>query len=155
MRIRRRYNHTSAFEAVNATPLIDVVMCLIIFFLIVGQFAANRGMRVNLPAAGSGRDESSPAIMVITVAPARAALAAGQPATSWNAQGVSVEVDGQIVADAKGLEDAIRAQLLTVAATSFQVRADRELSYGSVEPVLRAVGQGGAKSVRLATERLP
>jgi biopolymer transport protein ExbD len=155
MRFRPRHSHGSATEAVNATPLIDVVMCLIIFFLIVGQFAADRGLRVNLPRAGSGRDESSPAVMVITVAPAAMAAAAGQAPTAWAEMGVSVQVDGRAVESPTALENAVRAQLLSVATTGFQVRADRDLSYGAVEPVLRAIGRGGAVAVRLATERAP
>jgi biopolymer transport protein ExbD len=66
-----------------------------------------------------------------------------------------VQVDGEPVADAKSLEAAVRGKILTAPLTSVQVRADRALTFGNVEPVLRACGQGGAKSVRLATERIP
>ncbi|MFN7022096.1 MAG: ExbD/TolR family protein, partial [Phycisphaerales bacterium] len=68
---------------------------------------------------------------------------------------ITVQVDGETVADAAALESAVRGRILAAPLTSIQVRADRALSFGNVEPVLRACGQGGARSVRLATERAP
>ena len=38
----------------NVTPLIDIVMVLIIFFLLVGQLAMDRKGAVDLPEAASG-----------------------------------------------------------------------------------------------------
>lgn len=140
-----------SFEAVNVTPLIDVVMCLIIFFLIVGKLATDRGIPVRLPQTGVGQEENAAAVMIVTVARA----ADGLPGAGWAALGVVVQIDGQNVVDAKALENAVRAKMAVQPALSIQVRADRELSFGSVEPVLRAAGLGGARSVRLATERTP
>ncbi len=132
------------------TPLIDVVMCLIIFFLIMGKLATDRGVNVRLPEARSGQDETSPHTLIITIA----GLAADTPRVSgWAAQGLLVQVEGKEVIDALGVEGAVRSAILSEPMTSVQVRADRELSFGSVEPVLRAAGLGGAKSVRLAAEK--
>ena len=41
-----------AGEVINLTPMIDVVMCLIIFYLMVGHLASGRSGHVNLPSAG-------------------------------------------------------------------------------------------------------
>ena len=38
-------------EGVNVVPMIDVVLCLIVFFLLVGHLAAERRVAMNLPMA--------------------------------------------------------------------------------------------------------
>jgi biopolymer transport protein ExbD len=151
MRLRRSLTSPPAVEGINATPLIDVVMCLIIFFLIVGKLSSNSGPLVRLPVTGVGQDEQSASLMIVTVSRA----AEGLPKLGWNVYGVAVFADGQEVQNPKGLEQAVRGKLAANPAASVQVRADKTLLFGSIEPVLRAAGQGGAKSVRLATERLP
>jgi biopolymer transport protein ExbD len=136
---------------VNATPLIDVVMCLILFFLIVGKLSSENGPLVKLPQTGVGQDEQSSAIMIVTVS----RVAADAPKTAWTGYGIAVFSEGQELANPKALESAVRGRLAANSAASVQVRADRSLPWGSIDPVLRAAGQGGAKSVRLATERMP
>ena len=149
MRLRRSITSPPTAEAVNATPLIDVVMCLILFFLIVGKLASERGMAVNLPKAASGREEAASGVLILTVAKANE-LTPKSPLTTL---GIIVQVDGKDVGDLKSVETAVAERLRSNASISVQVRADRDLSFGVVEPVLRAAGQGGAKSVRLATEK--
>lgn len=151
MRLRRAITSSPAFEGINATPLIDVVMCLIIFFLIVGKLTANQGPLVRLPTTGVGQDEQSSSLMIVTVARAPD----DAPKVGWGLYGITVHADGQSIDTPKNLEIAVRGKLAANAAASVQVRAERSLLFGSIEPVLRAAGNGGAKSVRLATERLP
>lgn len=140
---------TSAAEAVNVVPLIDVVMCMIIFFLIVGKLASERGMAVNLPTAVSGREESVSNVLILTIARAGEQVSSG----GLGALGIIVQVDGKSVEDLKSVEIAVHEHLKGNPEASVQVRADQDLSFGVVEPVLRAAGQGGAKGVRLATEK--
>lgn len=143
-------------NSVNATPLIDVVMCLIVFFLIVGKMATDRGVPVRLPQTAVGQDEPSASIVVITVSRAAEGVRPSAPGTGgWLAYGIVVQLDGDRMQTPKDLEAAIRAKVLENPNVSVQIRGDRELAFGSMEPVFRALGQGGAKSVRLATERLP
>ena len=56
------------FEAVNVTPLIDVVMVMIIFFLIVGKLATDADARLRLPQSGIGTTTQQPG-RTITVTP--------------------------------------------------------------------------------------
>jgi biopolymer transport protein ExbD len=144
-------------HGVNATPLIDVVMCLIIFFLLVGRIAQDRGAAVRLPESARGHEEQAATILVVTVtALPPTPIAAGAPSAregGFAAIGVAVEVDGETVGDSGALEKAVRGKLAIDAQASIQLRADRELSFAAVEPVLRAVGNAGAKSVRFATEK--
>ena len=151
MRLRRSLTSPPAAEGINATPLIDVVMCLILFFLIVGKLSSENGPMVRLPQTGVGQDEQSAAVMIVTVSKAAEDVAR----TGWGTYGVVVHADGLPLDNAKSLESAVRGKLAVNPAASVQVRADRTLLWANVEPVLRAAGNGGAKSVRLATERLP
>jgi biopolymer transport protein ExbD len=144
----------SSFDAVNVTPLIDVVMCMIIFFLIVGKLATDRGLAVRLPESIRGSEETSPAVLIVTVAKFdQAPERIGEQSAFWKPYGITVQADGEVMTDAKALETAIRGKMAAIPTTSIQVRAHRDLAWGAVEPVLRTCGQAGAKSVRLATER--
>ena len=138
------------FHGVNATPLIDVVMCLIIFFLIVGKLSTDRGFAVKLPDSPVGKDEKSTNVAIVTVAPPPPGVT---PGPGWAALGVVVQLDGEETNDAAALQSVIRNRLLERPDLSVQVRADRDLAFGAVDPVLTALGQAGVKSVRLATER--
>ena len=151
MRLRRSITSPPTAEAVNATPLIDVVMCLILFFLIVGKLSSENGPLVRLPQTGVGQDEQSASLMIVTVTK----ITDDAPRVGWGTYGVAVHADGLPLDNAKSLESAVRGKLAANASASVQVRADKDLLWANVNPVLVAIGQGGAKSVRLATERLP
>lgn len=158
MRRRTLQSPGSSIEAINVTPLIDVVMCLIIFFLIVGKLSTDRGAPVRLPSSIRGSEETSASVMIVTVARlGDPASALAESAQGWRTYGITVQADGQPMADAKALEAAVRGKLLSApgggAGLSIQIRADRDLPFGSVEPILRSCGQAGAKSVRFAAER--
>jgi biopolymer transport protein ExbD len=161
----RRPASRSGVEEINVTPLIDVVMCLIIFFLIVGKLAQDGQVGVRLPESGVGRP-SEPAegeFVTVAVRPLSAGGAggAGADAARWR-----VTVDGQAPAD--GGEAALaallgervdalarRLGLSERAAATVVVRADRDLPFAAVEPVLRAAATAGLTGVRLAAERVP
>jgi biopolymer transport protein ExbD len=158
MRRRSITGQQSHFEGINATPLIDVVMCLIIFFLIVGKLATDRGAAVKLPESAAGAEERSRNVLVVTVArlPGAGVTANASPsraAATWADLGVRVQLDGDDQRDSKSLEGAVRIRMAGSPELSVQVRADRDLPFGLIEPVLRACGNAGAKGVRFAAER--
>lgn len=157
MRRRSITGSHAVHEGVNATPLIDVVMCLIIFFLLVGKLASDRGAAVRLPESITGSDERAASVVVVTVSPLPGdPIAAGVPRpgeSGWAAIGVSVQADGATLADAKELEAVARSALARDAGVSVQLRADRDLPYAAIEPVLRSLGLAGIKSIRYATEK--
>jgi biopolymer transport protein ExbD len=141
MRIRPLH-HTPTAAKINVTPLIDVVMVLIIFYLIVGKLAADRQTRVDLPgsATGAGPEADKPVIVTI--------------AMSQPGQDPTVLVDGNEVPQ-DGLVNVLRARLAGESGQPIvQVRADRKLPYGSVAPVVRACREAGLTSLRLVTERI-
>jgi biopolymer transport protein ExbD len=125
---------------VNITPMIDVIMCLIVFFLIVGKLVADQRSDLRLPPASAGEREPAQDLLVINVLPAEGAA--------------RVVIDGVPVAHA-ALVPILRAQMERRPATVVQVRASRDLRYGHVRPVLDACRSAGVPAVRLAAEQVP
>ena len=56
MRVRI-FHHQSPVDKINVTPLIDVVMVLIVFYLIVGKLATDSAARVELPRATGAQQQ--------------------------------------------------------------------------------------------------
>lgn len=142
MRVRRVQFRGGEFGHVNVTPLIDVVMCLIVFFLIVGKLAADQRSNIRLPVSATGVEEKSAERLVINVVPARGGAA----------EGFRVVIDTREVAEAE-LESVIRDRLGSRPGAVVEIRGARELSYGAVARVIRACRGAGVESVRLATEK--
>lgn len=176
-RVRLTPSRSTALEAINVTPLIDVVMCLIIFFLIVGKLAHEQGARVNLPATGLGTTDNDRKAVIITVAPVNASEKPSSPDTRFelstanpadagtNQPRVRITVDGEIVTTPQQLSSLLNRRLQqppvstttqpTQQAPQFpvQIRVDRDLPYSAVAPALSACKELGLTSVRLITER--
>jgi biopolymer transport protein ExbD len=125
---------------INVTPLIDVVMCLIIFFLLVGRLASQQGKPISLPSSGVG-DTETPPRLVLAVAPS---TTIGTPELTLGGTSVSLAE----------LPAMLKARLGETAATApLAIRADRRLSWGEVRPVVEACRAAGLSSVKLVTER--
>lgn len=131
----------SNIGAVNATPLIDVVLCMIVFFLIVGRLAETQRAPMQLPQSVSGEQETPPNSLVINIVPGEGPGSATR-----------VIVDDDEVGY-EGIEPALRARLARQPNVVVQIRAPRGSTYGLVEPALEACGRAGVPDVRLATER--
>jgi biopolymer transport protein ExbD len=135
----RSFQHPSPAAKINVTPLIDVVMVLIIFYLIVGKLAAERQAAVRLPGSDVGVTPEGPAPVVLTIAPGD-----GAP---------RVLVDGT-EAPIGGLVNVLRARLASEGEQPVvHVRADRSLPYSAVAPAVQACREAGLTSLRLVTER--
>jgi biopolymer transport protein ExbD len=144
MRLRRFHaQHESG--RINVTPLIDVVMCLIVFFLIVGKLAHDQRVRIDLPQSSTGVAEKTGDVLIINVVPRGAAAQSSDP-------GFRVIIDAAEVPP-QSLELAIREKLSSRPDAVVEVRGSRQLAYGSVAQVIRACKAAGVASVRLATER--
>jgi len=152
MRLRRTSAKSHGFEGINATPLIDVVMCLIIFFLLVGKLAVDQGGGVLLPRSGAGKTDAAENMLTVNIAIApETGLPAGVEA--W-APGATASVLGQLVPNPGAMEALVREKLLSDAKAVVQIRAHRDLPFAAVEPVIRACGRGGATTIRLVTEKV-
>ncbi len=134
---RRVFHPPHPPGSVNVTPMIDVIMVLIVFYLIVGQTAAESRRPMPLPIASSGSRQSAPGPIVVNVV----------------VQGGSVviEVDRRLL-NPDELAALIEARLARRPETGVQIRADRSLSFGAVEPIIAACRAAGVSVVRIATE---
>ena len=123
------------FEAVNVTPMIDVVMCLIVFYLLVGNLAATSRPPVDLPRKDAGAAPAPDDPIVLTVdrdesGGARLLLGAGEIAPG-------------------SLENELAAARAAHPRAALEVRAARTLAYGAVRPALEAARRAGFAGVRL------
>lgn len=135
--MRRRVLHAPRpFGGVNVTPLIDVVMVMIVFYLIVGKLAEARDVPMRLPEARGGSSERPPRMLTISVTPSEVIVDRSPVATHL-------------------LDALIRERLAGRADTVVQVRAARDLPYSAVQPVIDACRRAGIASIRLATEHVP
>lgn len=136
----RTFRRGSGASHVNVTPLIDVVMCLIIFYLMVGHLAAGRSSAVNLPSSTTGRSAEKSGPIVINIAPEEGAP---EPAILIGEERVMQSQLTKILKDMS--EIAPDAEV--------QIRADRTLSYGKIAPVLSACRDAGLVSVKLVAAK--
>lgn len=119
---------------INVTPLIDVVMCLIVFYLMVGQLALDRRGEVRLPRAeGDALRETADRAIIVSV------------------------LDGAVLVDgaerpADGVADAVAGRLAREPELPVELRADREADFAAVRPVLDALREAGVTRLRLITQ---
>lgn len=135
MRIPRLAQRGSV--GINMTPLIDVVFQLLIFFLVSSHLARQESrMALPLPAAASG---------------AESPVADERPRVTLNvlADGALVLI-GRRIAPTE-LEERLRLVVAEEGAeVELRVRADREVPYRYVEPVLVASSRAGLANVTFA-----
>ncbi|MBL8763289.1 MAG: biopolymer transporter ExbD [Phycisphaerae bacterium] len=137
----RRLIAAHPFSEINVTPLIDVVMCLIIFYLIVGKLASDQRSEVPLPPSSVGTHEDESEVFIVNVMPPPAP---GQPARFI--------VDALDAGSAANLESMLAQRKKLKPKVSVQVRASRDLPFGAVEPIYRAARNAGITTVYLAAE---
>lgn len=144
--MRRRSNNLGGSTPhINVTPLIDVVMCLIIFYLMVGHLASGRSSSVSLPSAGQGERVEKAAPIVLNLAPGDASSSTPdpEPLLTIGSERVAMRDLPQRLKDLAALSPGAEVQ----------IRADRRLAYGSVSPVLNACREAGLLSVKLVAQR--
>ena len=131
---------------VNVTPLIDIIMCLIIFFLLVGHIAKAASVKgVKIPSAKNGKDmrDKSDQLIINLVPPTGGYGDNAAPAILiWGNQ----IPDGQ-------LASYLRKQKSENAKIKVVLRADRSIPYKFVAPVLISCAQAGIASIHFMTRR--
>lgn len=130
--------HGSPAAHINVTPMIDVVMCLIIFFLLVGRLVLDRQAGIDLPETRVGEPISDRADPIII---------------SIDARG-GVRLDGQSV-EAGDVGALVASELAEKPRKRVRVRADKSSTYAVIRPVLDALRDAGVSSLELATEHQP
>ncbi len=143
----RRFHHHDAAAKVNVTPLIDVVMCLIVFYLIVGRLASDRIAGIDLPTTRRGSEGPANAERrgVLTVNVVRGEGTTGTAVVNGRVVGAD-ELRRLLEEHAGGLGSADPL-------AGVQVRADRSLAYAEVSWIVEACRDARITSVRLTTQR--
>jgi biopolymer transport protein ExbD len=138
-------------DHVNVTPLIDVVMCLIIFFMICGNLAKDEANdQVTIPKASLGQElgEQRDRLIINVVQ--------GPDANQGGHINPAVEPDiyvrGQLMAPA-ALASYLDREKRSAPDLKVILRADRDLSYNWIAPILISCAQANIKSVNFSTKR--
>jgi biopolymer transport protein ExbD len=141
--MRRGSFQPMASHHVNVTPLIDVIMCLIIFFLLCGQFARDEAKRVSLPIADLGQEVDKEGRLLVNVVARPNAGPAAAPEIYAGTRQVTVE----------GLAAFLRDEAARRADLKVMIRADQSLAYGAISPILAACAQANIQSVNFAIRK--
>ncbi|QDU63883.1 biopolymer transport protein ExbD [Planctomycetes bacterium Pan216] len=123
-------------QVIRVTPLIDVIFLLIIFFVCVRQYQeAASPESIQLPAAESVDqtpiDQHSPETVVVHVRDDGSFLLDGEPLPKEAMETLLVEREAEV-----------RPRVLDV-----RIRADRDVAYRFVEPILVACASAGVWKV--------
>ncbi len=132
-------------QHVNVTPLIDIVMCLIIFFLICGKMAHDESLaELNVPEARTGADLNEPRDRIIVNVAPRAGGTSHDPP--------DILIHGQVV-PIERLAEYLKTQAAAQPDLKLILRADKDLEYQYVAPVLMAAAEARIKTVNYATQK--
>ncbi len=131
---------------VNLTPMIDVTFLLIIFFMLVSQITQSETdpIHVPRPTDSVARERKYPHKLTITLVHDGEGGVRRYKVGSRLAENMdvvrSIAEESRLAAEAEGEE----LQVI--------VRADRDVQYQYVRPVLEAVAQAGLENVNMAAE---
>jgi biopolymer transport protein ExbD len=134
------FHPSHPFGKINVTPMIDVVMCLIVFYLIVGKLAADQRSNIRLPISSTGVTDKAQDQLIINVL--------------TGADGAPRVVIDAVEIPPTALLATIKDRVAAKPGLVVELRGSRELAYGAVATVVRACKDAGVESVRLAAERL-
>lgn len=126
--------------AVNATPLIDVVLCMIVFFLLVGQLAEGQRLPMDLPEARTGEEDLPRDSVVINLV------------REGDADEPRIMVSGDPL-DLQGVEQLLRERSAATADITVEVRAPGDAPYRWVDDAMDTCARAGVRDVRLAASR--
>ena len=125
---------------INLIPLIDVLLCLLIFFVVTTTFDARSVLKLELPRAdGSPSQAQSKALSVLV-----------------NAQGRYFVGDREVLrTDLESLKQSLRDVAGDDRERAVLLRADARTPHQSVVTALDALGQLGFRRVAIATAPSP
>lgn len=119
---------------INVTPLVDIMLVLLIVFMVTAHFAAQSGIKVNLPKAATAQAPASASLMVSAD------------------RGGALRLMGQTV-DLNGLKANLARESKRDPGVRVTLAADGGLAYRQVIELLDAIKQAGVTRVALASER--
>ena len=155
---------------VNVTPLIDVVMCLIIFFMLVAKIGVATGAKpMDLPTSYLGKSiDDMGNTLTLNILPVGDMSKIKAPVESERIAPTEMQVtalvdgvdrDLPIKADAGGIAQFPLREVLTRMKGRYKdqfkviVRADADLPFTLVEPVLVECSKAGAENIFFTTQK--
>lgn len=124
---------------INVTPMVDVLLCLLIIFMVASPPPANTQMPLDIPMAPVGTPSADPnATLLLSIDAAGNAKLGTQPLNADYATMV-----GELKANAKLQNDG-----------KIAIDAARGVSYGQVVRYMGAAHEAGITSVGIASDRL-
>jgi len=119
---------------INLTPMIDVVLQLIIFFVVTTTFISiESGAKVKLPSADFSRIEEAKTITVTVT------------------ENNMIYVDGALV-DGRELPSAIVVALRSEPESTIIIEADKQVLHGKVVSIMDILKKAGAEKIAIATQ---
>ena len=142
----------------NLAPMVDVMMCLIVFFLLAARIVDSERRPLDLPYAAAAREVPPDKLgrrVTINVLPAgEQAAEAEYVVQAWDGRRL---IDRRLSAAQVG--DYLRRRAALAARSGEQlrclIRADENVAYGHVEVVLRACGRAGLGQIVFAARSTP
>jgi len=146
----------------NVTPLIDVVMCLIIFFMLVAKIGVNTGadQSINIPESIMGKKiEDMGNTLVLNLAKQSDTTAAKICALVPDKEtGKPEKKDLMLINRSRPEKEQKEVHIVLLALAEHNenfnliIRADSDLPYSEIEPVLMAAAESKVKTVSLNTK---
>src|SRR5688500_10383250 len=157
--MRKRGMPDSHVSHPNVTPLIDIVMCLIIFYMLVAKIGVNTGAskELNLPVSIIGiklNDLGNTVTLNVTKGDQWPIVSTLNPANG-TVENIRVIDEGRAANDPGRfpLENALKLWKKQNPEFKIIIRADENLDYRYLEPVLLAAGTAQVKSVNFAAKK--
>lgn len=166
MALRRRHIPDSHSDHPNVIPLVDVMLCMIVFYMLAAKIGVDSGIdkSIQIPITVLGKEMQEAGINRIVVN-VRETL--GQPNVTAMVEAgkevVSLSVDGS--AGKSSLRDVLRALRVgkdgkegtadDAADLAVVVRGDSDMSYKTFMPVMIAVTDAGVKNIYHNTAKPP
>ena len=119
---------------INLTPMIDVVLQLIIFFIVTTTFISiESGAKVNLPSADFSKIEEAKTITVTIT------------------ENNMIYVNGALV-DGKELPSALVVAMRNEPEATVIIEADKNVLHGKVISIMDILKKAGAEKIAIATQ---
>jgi biopolymer transport protein TolR len=123
-------------NAINVTPLVDVVLVLLIIFMVVTPML-QRGKDVHLPKAHlNEKDKKEADPLVVSVTPDK-----------------QIWIESNVVAESR-LEDLVTQELAKDSGRRVLLKGDQRLAVGDVRKVMDHIKRAGASGIELAIEEI-
>lgn len=153
--MRRRHLPESHGNHPNVTPLIDIVMCLIVFFMLVAKIGVSTGAdeSITIPASRLGKEMSDRGqALTLNVRPGVGdqPMVTALVETSTNQPQEIKLID--TVTNTHPLREVLKKIRETNPELKIILRADEEMGYKYLEPVLIACVEAKVKNVNFNTK---